>query len=149
MLINMITQNQSITYTGCLTQVSFVLVFPGMENCLLAVMAYVGYLSPSEVLYNNESFLLCPDGSTFSSLQPCVWTFAHSDASCRSAEMWKFLSSSVNLLSTSSLHVLILQLITSGYVLHLVYLLKFLSGIIFSYTHVLSAVLRMASSGQR
>ena len=45
MLVNIQTQNQSITYTGCLTQICFVLVFAGLESCLLAVMACDHYLA--------------------------------------------------------------------------------------------------------
>ncbi|MBZ3885151.1 Olfactory receptor 7G1 [Sciurus carolinensis] len=45
MLVNILTQSQSITYTGCLTQVCFVLVIGGLENCLLAVMAYDRYVA--------------------------------------------------------------------------------------------------------
>ncbi|XP_008592364.1 PREDICTED: olfactory receptor 7G1-like [Galeopterus variegatus] len=45
MLLNIQTQNQSITYNGCLTQVCLVLVFTGMESCLLAIMAYDRYVA--------------------------------------------------------------------------------------------------------
>ena len=45
MLVNIQTQNQSITYTGCLTQLCFILVFVGLENSLLAVMAYDRYVA--------------------------------------------------------------------------------------------------------
>ncbi|XP_004009321.4 olfactory receptor 7G1-like [Ovis aries] len=45
MLVNIQTQNQSITYTGCLTQICFVLVFASLESSLLAVMAYDRYVA--------------------------------------------------------------------------------------------------------
>ncbi|MBZ3880253.1 Olfactory receptor 7G2 [Sciurus carolinensis] len=45
MLANIQAQDQSISYTGCLTQNDFVLVFGGLENCLLAVMAYDCYVA--------------------------------------------------------------------------------------------------------
>ena len=45
MLVNIQTQNQSVTYTGCLTQLCFILVFVGLENSLLAVMAYDRYVA--------------------------------------------------------------------------------------------------------
>ncbi|XP_064135914.1 olfactory receptor 7G2-like [Loxodonta africana] len=44
-LVNIQTQSKSISYTGCLTQICFVLVFPCLENCLLAVMAYDRYVA--------------------------------------------------------------------------------------------------------
>ncbi|XP_040097575.1 olfactory receptor 7G1-like [Oryx dammah] len=45
MLVNIQTQNQSITSTGCLTQICFVLVFASLESSLLAVMAYDRYVA--------------------------------------------------------------------------------------------------------
>nr|XP_023398549.1 olfactory receptor 7G2-like [Loxodonta africana] len=45
MLVNIQTQSKSISYTGCLTQICFVLVFPCLENCLLAAMAYDRYVA--------------------------------------------------------------------------------------------------------
>ncbi|XP_052045001.1 olfactory receptor 18-like [Apodemus sylvaticus] len=40
LLINMQTQNKSITYAACLTQVSFFILFGDMDSLLLAVMSY-------------------------------------------------------------------------------------------------------------
>ncbi|XP_036732061.2 olfactory receptor 7G2-like [Manis pentadactyla] len=45
MLVNIQAQNQHITYTGCLTQAGFVVVFVSFENCLLAAMAYDRYVA--------------------------------------------------------------------------------------------------------
>ncbi|MBZ3870089.1 Olfactory receptor 7A17 [Sciurus carolinensis] len=45
MLMNIQRQSKTISYTGCLTQVCFFLVFAGMENFLLAAMAYDRYVA--------------------------------------------------------------------------------------------------------
>ncbi|KAH0501457.1 Olfactory receptor 7G2 [Microtus ochrogaster] len=45
MLWNIQAQDQRISYTGCLTQACFVLIFAGLENCLLAAMAYDRYVA--------------------------------------------------------------------------------------------------------
>ncbi|VTJ82434.1 Hypothetical predicted protein [Marmota monax] len=45
MLVNIQRHNKIISYTGCLAQVCFVLVFAGIENCLLAAMAYDRYVA--------------------------------------------------------------------------------------------------------
>ncbi|XP_058381423.1 olfactory receptor 7G2-like [Diceros bicornis minor] len=45
MLLNIQAQNQGITYTGCLTQIVFALVFAVFENFLLAAMAYDRYVA--------------------------------------------------------------------------------------------------------
>ncbi|XP_075824095.1 olfactory receptor 7G2-like [Microtus pennsylvanicus] len=45
MLWNIQAQDQRISYTGCLSQACFVLIFAGLENCLLAAMAYDRYVA--------------------------------------------------------------------------------------------------------
>lgn len=45
LLVNMQTWNHTITYSGCLTQVCFILEFASLENCLLAVMSYDRYVA--------------------------------------------------------------------------------------------------------
>ncbi|KAM7093002.1 olfactory receptor 1J4-like [Molossus nigricans] len=45
MLVNMQTQRQSICYMGCISQVCFFIIFAGLDNFLLAVMAYDRYVA--------------------------------------------------------------------------------------------------------
>uniref|UniRef100_A0A4X1TF07 Olfactory receptor n=1 Tax=Sus scrofa TaxID=9823 RepID=A0A4X1TF07_PIG len=45
MLMNMQTQDQSIPYAGCVTQVYFFIFFACIDNLLLAVMAYDRYVA--------------------------------------------------------------------------------------------------------
>ena len=45
LLQNMQSQDSSITYAGCLTQMYFFMVFANMENVLLVVMAYDRYVA--------------------------------------------------------------------------------------------------------
>ncbi|XP_036914951.1 LOW QUALITY PROTEIN: olfactory receptor 1J4-like [Sturnira hondurensis] len=45
MLMNMHTWQQSIPYVGCIFQLYFLLVFGGLDNFLLAVMAYDRYVA--------------------------------------------------------------------------------------------------------
>ncbi|XP_048204477.1 olfactory receptor 1N2 [Perognathus longimembris pacificus] len=45
MLANIHRQSQTISYSGCLAQLYFLLVFGGLDNCLLAVMAYDRYVA--------------------------------------------------------------------------------------------------------
>ncbi|EHA99651.1 Olfactory receptor 7G1 [Heterocephalus glaber] len=45
LLMNIKTQNQAITYKGCLTQVGFVLALAFLENFLLAMMTYDHYVA--------------------------------------------------------------------------------------------------------
>ncbi|KFO30502.1 Olfactory receptor 7G3 [Fukomys damarensis] len=59
MLVNIQTQDQSITYTGCFTQSTCVLTFGGLESCLLAVMAYDHYVAICQPL--RYQVILTPD----------------------------------------------------------------------------------------
>ncbi|XP_006898882.1 PREDICTED: olfactory receptor 7D4-like, partial [Elephantulus edwardii] len=40
MLVNIHTQSKDISYTGCLIQVYFFMIFAGLDNLLLSIMAY-------------------------------------------------------------------------------------------------------------
>ncbi|VTJ52921.1 Hypothetical predicted protein [Marmota monax] len=40
MLVNIQTQSKAITYAGCITQIHFFVLFAGLDNFLLTVMAY-------------------------------------------------------------------------------------------------------------
>ncbi|XP_036138095.1 olfactory receptor-like protein OLF4 [Molossus molossus] len=45
MLVNIQTQSKVITYEGCITQIYFFLLFAGLDNFLLTVMAYDRFLA--------------------------------------------------------------------------------------------------------
>ncbi|XP_008156112.2 olfactory receptor 7A10-like [Eptesicus fuscus] len=45
MLVNILTQSKSITYAGCITQMYFFILFAGLDDFLLAVMAYDRYVA--------------------------------------------------------------------------------------------------------
>ncbi|XP_053419471.1 olfactory receptor 1N2 [Nycticebus coucang] len=55
MLANILTQSQTISYPGCLTQLYFLLMFGGLDNCLLAVMAYDRYVAICQPLYYSTT----------------------------------------------------------------------------------------------
>ncbi|KAF0878892.1 OR1J4 protein, partial [Crocuta crocuta] len=51
MLMNMQTQQQSIPYVGCISQVYFFIIFGCLDNFLLAVMAYDRYVAICQPLH--------------------------------------------------------------------------------------------------
>ncbi|XP_054572874.1 olfactory receptor 7D4-like [Eptesicus fuscus] len=51
MLVNVQAQRKTISYIGCLTQVYFTMIFSGMDHCLLTVMAYDRYVAICHPLY--------------------------------------------------------------------------------------------------
>ncbi|XP_017358846.1 olfactory receptor 1N2 [Cebus imitator] len=55
MLANIHTQSQTISYSGCLTQLYFLLMFGGLDNCLLAVMAYDRYVAICQPLHYSTA----------------------------------------------------------------------------------------------
>ncbi|XP_075386579.1 olfactory receptor 7G2-like [Tenrec ecaudatus] len=154
MLANIKAQNQHITYTGCLMQICSSLVFAGLENFLLAVMAYDRYVA------------IC---------HPLRYTMIMNPTLCGLLSLLSLLMSLMNAL-LQSLMVLRLSFCTDleipnffcelAPVLKLAcsdtfinYILAYLvitflggvpvSGIIFSYSRIISAVLRRASGGRK
>ncbi|KAL2782018.1 olfactory receptor 1N2, partial [Daubentonia madagascariensis] len=55
MLANIHTRSQTISYSGCLTQLYFLLMFGGLDNCLLAVMAYDRYVAICQPLHYSTA----------------------------------------------------------------------------------------------
>ncbi|XP_035877410.1 olfactory receptor 1J4-like [Phyllostomus discolor] len=53
MLMNMQTQQQSIPYVGCISQLYFFILFGSVDNFLLAVMAYDRYVAICHPLHYN------------------------------------------------------------------------------------------------
>ncbi|XP_047388420.1 olfactory receptor 7G2-like [Sciurus carolinensis] len=151
MLLNIQIQDQSISYPGCLTQVCFVIVLGFLENFLLAVMAYDRYVAICHPLRYVVIMKSCL----------CVLLVLV----CLFISLWEALLHTLLLLRLSFCSVLeiphffcelaqVLKLACSDTFINniLIYFaaLMFgglpLSGIIFSYVHIVSSVLRMPSS---
>ncbi|KAM6155671.1 olfactory receptor 1f45-like [Rhynchocyon petersi] len=61
MLANHVVSSQAISYSGCLTQLYFLIVFANMENFLLAMMAYDRFVAVCHPLHYTTKMtpLLC------------------------------------------------------------------------------------------
>ncbi|KAF7482100.1 olfactory receptor 7G2-like [Marmota monax] len=151
MLGNLQTQDPSITYTGCLCQMFFVLVFAYLENFLLAVMAYDRYvaichpLRYTVIMLPHFCVLLVLVSVSISTVDALLHTLMVLRLSfctdlgiphffCELAQVVKLACS-----DTSVDNVLI-------YVATCIFGGVPLSGIIFSYVHIVSSVLRMPSA---
>ncbi|XP_043772880.1 olfactory receptor 1J4-like [Cervus elaphus] len=79
MLINMQTQDQSIPYAGCITQMYFFLLFGCIDNLLLVVMAYDRYVAICHPLHYTTimSRGLCVFLLAGSWLLSCVGALSH------------------------------------------------------------------------
>uniref|UniRef100_A0A8C8XRK9 Olfactory receptor n=1 Tax=Panthera leo TaxID=9689 RepID=A0A8C8XRK9_PANLE len=152
MLVNIQAQNQSITYRGCLTQVGFVLAFGGFENFLLAAMAYDRYVAICHplrytVIMNPQ---LCVLLILFSLFFSAVVALLHSLmvlrlSFCKDLEIPHFFCELAQVIKLACSDTLINNI--------LIYFVASLfggiplSGIIFSYTQIVSSVLRVPSAG--
>ncbi|XP_029772089.1 olfactory receptor 7G2-like [Suricata suricatta] len=151
MLVNIQAQNQSITYTGCLTQIYFVLVFVGLENFLLAAMAYDRYIAICHplrytVIMNLQlcgllvvlSLFISSANALLHSLMVLRFSF------CKDLDIPQFceLGQIVKLACSDTL----INNILAYFMASLLGGVPF-SGIIFSYTQIFSSVLRMPSAG--
>ncbi|MBZ3883456.1 Olfactory receptor 7G1 [Sciurus carolinensis] len=151
MLVNIQTQVQSITYIGCLSQIFFVLIFAYLENFLLAVMAYDRYvaichpLRYTVIMMPHLCVLLVLISLFISSVDALLHTLMLLRLSfCADLEIPHFFCELAQIIKlacsdTSVDNVLI-------YVATCIFGGIPLSGIIFSYIHIVSSVLKMPSS---
>ncbi|XP_021483712.1 olfactory receptor 7G2-like [Meriones unguiculatus] len=150
MLKNIYTRDQSISYTGCLTQACFVLNFALVESCVLAAMAYDRYAAICHPLnytvIMNQHFcgiliLLSLVISIANSLLQCLMVLRLSF--CTNVALPLFFCELAQVIKLACSDTLI------NYIL--IYLATFIFGgipifgIIFSYTQIVSSVLKISS----
>ncbi|CAD7685658.1 unnamed protein product [Nyctereutes procyonoides] len=152
MLVNIQRQSKSISYTGCLTQVCSVLFFAGLENFLLAAMAYDRYVAICHPL--RYTVIMNPHLCGLLILLTLIISIAdallHSLmvlrlSFCTDLEIPHFFCELAQVIklacSDTLINNILMYLVTS--VLGGVPLL----GIIFSYIQIVSSTLRMSSAG--
>uniref|UniRef100_A0A286XQ82 Olfactory receptor n=2 Tax=Cavia porcellus TaxID=10141 RepID=A0A286XQ82_CAVPO len=154
MLVNIQAQDQSITYSGCLTQACFVLFFAGLENCLLAAMAYDRYVAICHplkytVIMNPRLcallVLLSLPISTVNALLLVLMVLHLSF--CTDLEVPLFFCELAQIIKLACSDTLINNILT--YVAAFIFGGVPLSGIIFSYAQIISSVLRIPSGKAR
>ncbi|XP_014684971.1 olfactory receptor 7G1-like [Equus asinus] len=151
MVLNIQAHNQGITYVGCLTQIGFVLVFGGYENFLLVAMAYDRYVAICQpllytVIMNPQ---LCGLLILLSLFLSIVVALLHSVmvfqlSFCKDLEIPHFFCELAQVLKLACSDTLINNIIIN-FVTGLFGGIS-LSGIIFSYTQIVSSILRMPSA---
>ncbi|XP_078291375.1 olfactory receptor 7G3-like [Panthera onca] len=152
MLVNIQTQSKSICYTGCLTQICFVLTFAGSENGILVMMAFDRFVAICHPLRYKAimnpklcrllvlpSFLISVLDALLHTLMALRLSF------CTDLEIPHFFCELAHVLKLACSDILINNI--------LVYLVTSLlgvvplSGIIISYTQIVSSVLKIPSAG--
>nr|XP_010997491.2 olfactory receptor 7G1-like [Camelus dromedarius] len=153
-LVNIQAQTQSITYTGCITQICFVLTFVCWDNFLLLVMAYDRYVAICHPLRYTVIMkprlcvllvLLSMFISTADALLHGLMVLRLSF--CTDLEIPLFFCEVVQVIKLACSDTLLNNI--------LIYFAAYmfagvpLCGIIFSYIQIVSSVLRMPSAGRR
>ncbi|XP_027810687.2 olfactory receptor 7G2-like [Marmota flaviventris] len=152
MLVNIQARDQSISYTGCLSQVCFVLIFTVLENFLLAVMAfdryvaichplkYTAIMDPHLYIFLLQfSLLISTVDALFHTLMVLRLSF------CTDLEIPHFFCELAEVLQLACSDILINNILV--FVAACVFAGVPLLGIILSYIQIVSSVLRMPSSG--
>ncbi|XP_049731294.1 olfactory receptor 7G1-like [Elephas maximus indicus] len=152
MLVNLQAQNQSITYAGCLTRVCFVMIFASTENFLLGVMAYDRYVAichPLRYMVIMDScfcgllilvsLLVSIVDALLNSLMLLRLSF------CTDLETLYLFCEVFQVVKIAFSEILINNIILY-FAASILGVLPF-SGIIFSYTQIVSSILRMPSAG--
>ncbi|XP_017503409.3 olfactory receptor 7E178-like [Manis javanica] len=152
MLVNIQTQSKSISFAGCLTQVSFSFLFGCLDSLLLTVMAYdrlVAICHPLQyvaIMNPHLCGLLVLVSFLISLLDSQIHCLMVSQLSfCTHVEIPHFFCDVPQLLrlacsdtSTNTILIDFIGAIFGGVPV---------SGILYSYTRIISSVLRVASSG--
>uniref|UniRef100_A0A8D2DPN3 Olfactory receptor n=1 Tax=Sciurus vulgaris TaxID=55149 RepID=A0A8D2DPN3_SCIVU len=150
MLVSIQTQDQRITYTGCLSQACFVLIFGGLENFLLAVMAYDRYVAICHPLRYTVIMnpclcvlllLLCLLLSIVHGLLHTLMLLQLSF--CTDLEIPHFFCELSQVIKLACSDTFINNILV--YLVSIIFFGVPLSGIIFSYTQIVSSILRIPS----
>ncbi|XP_049737328.1 olfactory receptor 7D4-like [Elephas maximus indicus] len=155
MLVNIQTQNRSITYAGCITQMYFFMVFGGMDTFLLTLMAYDRFVAVCHplhylVIMNLHLCGLLVLASWFISMMYSLmqsllmlrlsfctnWVIQH--FYCELAQALTIACS-----DTLVSHILLYIMVTA-----LLGIVPF-AGILFSYTQIVSSILKIPSADGR
>ncbi|XP_010611547.1 olfactory receptor 7G2-like [Fukomys damarensis] len=154
MLVNVQSQDYSITYTGCLIQIPFSLTFIGLENCLLAVMAYDRYVAICQplryriILSPYFCVLLVLLSLLISTLHALLHTLMVLQLYfCTNMEIPHFFCELAQIikLACSNNFINTFLIYSAGNVFFGVPIV----GIIFSYTKIVISILRISSIGGR
>ncbi|XP_043767322.1 olfactory receptor 7G1-like [Cervus elaphus] len=153
-LVNIQAQSQSITFTGCITQICFVLTFVCWENFLLLVMAYDRYVAICHPLKYTVIMnpCLCVQLILLSLFISIADALLHSLmvlrlSFCTDLEIPLFFCEVVQVIKLACSDTLINNILI--YFVASLFAGVPLFGILFSYIQIVSSILKMSSSGRK
>ncbi|XP_055975697.1 olfactory receptor 7D4-like [Sorex fumeus] len=150
MLVSIQTQSQAISYVGCLTQVYFFMVFVGLDNFLLTVMAYDRYVAICHPLH----YMVIMNPRVCAYLVLACWQVIILVALwhillvarltfCVGTEIPHFFCELAQLLKVACSDILINNICL--YVSTSLVIIIPLGGILYSYSKIISSLVRMSS----
>nr|XP_023398493.1 olfactory receptor 7D4-like [Loxodonta africana] len=154
MLVNIQTQNKDISYIGCLIQVYFFMIFAGLDNFLLTMMAYDRFVAICHPLH--YTVIMSPRFCVLLVLVSWVIFFWVSLLHivlitrlnfCTDTEIPHFFCELTQIIKVacSDTHINYVFL----YVLTALLGVFPLSGIVFSYSQIVSSLMKMSSAGAK
>ncbi|XP_058381984.1 olfactory receptor 7D4-like [Diceros bicornis minor] len=152
MLVNIQAQRKDISYRGCLTQVYFFMIFLGMDNFLLTVMAYDRFVAICHPLH--YTVIMDPRLCVFLVLMSWFIIFWVSLLHilllrrltfCIGTEIPHFFCELAQVLKMACSDTLINDIIM--YVLTAVVVVFPFTGILFSYSQIFSSIMKISSAG--
>ncbi|KAG3280405.1 olfactory receptor 7E24 [Ictidomys tridecemlineatus] len=152
MIVNIQTHSRAISYVGCLTQMSFFLIFACMDDMLLTVMAYDRFVAICHPLHypiimNPRLCGFLVLGSFFISLFESQLhnLIALQSTTFKDVEISNFFCDPSQVLSLSCWDSFTNNLVM--YLVGAIYGFFPLLGILFSYYKIVSSILKIPSSG--
>ncbi|KAM7140681.1 olfactory receptor 7D4-like isoform 1-T4 [Molossus nigricans] len=151
LLVNIQAQSKAISYIGCHIQVYFFTIFAGMDNFLLTVMAYDRYVAICHPLY--YTVIMNPHFCGFLVLMSWLIIFWFSLIHillmrrltfCTGTEIPHFFCELAQMLTVACSDTLINNIFL--YVATALLGVFPLTGIIFSYSQIISSIMRMSSA---
>ncbi|XP_006877466.1 PREDICTED: olfactory receptor 7D4-like [Chrysochloris asiatica] len=152
MLVNIQTQRKDISYIGCLTQVYFFMVFAGLDNLLLTVMAYDRFVAICHPLH--YTVIMNPRFCGLLVLMAWVIIFWASLLHillmmhlnfCIATEIPHFFCELAQMIKVACSDTFIINIIM--YVMTALLVMCPLTGILFSYSQIVSSLMKMSSAG--
>ncbi|EHB17730.1 Olfactory receptor 7D4 [Heterocephalus glaber] len=156
MLMNILAHNKDITYTECLTQAYFLMIFVGMHNFLLTVMDYNHFVAICHPL--KYMIIMTPCLCVLLVLRSWIIIFCFfllhillliQLTFSIVTEIPHFFCELTLLIKVATFDTLFNVNIILLYVSSILFIVFPITGILFSYSQIISSIVRMSSSASR
>ncbi|XP_004870777.2 olfactory receptor 7E24-like [Heterocephalus glaber] len=154
LIVDILTHGRVISYVGCLTQMSFFILFASMDNMFLTVMAYDQFaaichpLHYATIMNPHICVLLLLLSVFFGLLNSQLHNLIALQLTCfKEVKIASFFCDASQLLNLSCYDTLIITIVL--YIFGTIFAFILMSGIVFSYYKIISLFLKISSPGGR